>query len=89
MKSVTKYSPLTILGFWLAAIDKGQCGSQTNALWGCKFNANGAETACGVATLDNKNNDLIIATVQRSQLIYKISPRIRCNRKDNLRETTT
>jgi hypothetical protein len=52
-------------GFWIAAMDKGACGTQTDALWGCKFDANGNDTACGVATLDNKNDDLIIATAQK------------------------
>ena len=52
-------------GFWLAAMDKGQCGTQTDALWGCKFDTTGTATACGVATLDQQNDDLIIATAQR------------------------
>jgi hypothetical protein len=52
-------------GFWLAAMDKGQCGVQTDALWGCKFDTTGTATACGVATLDQQNDDLIIATAQR------------------------
>ncbi len=52
-------------GFWVASMDKAQCGVAANSMWGCKFDATGAETACGVATLDKKNNDLIIATAQR------------------------
>ncbi len=52
-------------GFWLASMDKGQCGVQTNALWGCKFDATGNPTACGVATLDQNNNDLTIVTAQQ------------------------
>src|SRR6185312_12727545 len=50
-------------GFWVASLDKSECGSQTASLWGCKFDAKGTETACGVATLDEKNDDLIIAAV--------------------------
>ncbi len=52
-------------GFWVASMDKGQCGVQADALWGCKFDATGTATTCGVATLDQKNNDLIIVTAQR------------------------
>jgi hypothetical protein len=52
-------------GFWLADVDKGECGAQAAALWGCKFDASGAETACGVAVLDEKNDDLVIATVAK------------------------
>ena len=52
-------------GFWLAAMDKGACGVRADALWGCKFDPSGNATACGVATLDQANDDLIIATAQR------------------------
>jgi len=52
-------------GFWLASMDKGACGVHADALWGCRFDPSGNATACGVATLDQTNNDLIIATVQK------------------------
>jgi hypothetical protein len=52
-------------GFWIADLDKGECGAQAAGLWGCKFDANGAETACGVAVLDEKTDDLVIATVSK------------------------
>ena len=52
-------------GFWLADLDAGECGAQAAALWGCKFDASGAETACGVAVLDGKNDDLVIATAAK------------------------
>lgn len=52
-------------GFWLADLDKGECGAQAAGLWGCKFDATGTETACGVAVLDDKNDDLVIATATR------------------------
>jgi hypothetical protein len=52
-------------GFWLASMDKAACGVQADALWGCKFDTSGTATACGVATLDQKNDDLIIATATR------------------------
>ena len=52
-------------GFWVASMNNGQCGTQANTMWGCKFDAAGNTTACGVATLDQKNNDLVIVTAQR------------------------
>ena len=51
-------------GFWVAALNKGQCGAQTDSLWGCKFNASGNSTACGIAQLDEANDDLVIVTAQ-------------------------
>jgi hypothetical protein len=52
-------------GFWVASMDKGQCGIPAGSMWGCRFNASGTATACGVATIDQKNNDVIIVTAQR------------------------
>jgi len=52
-------------GFWVADLDKGECGAQAAAMWGCKFDATGKETMCGVATLDAKNDDLIIAVAKK------------------------
>jgi hypothetical protein len=52
-------------GFWIADLDKGECASQTAAMWGCKFDAKGSETACGVAILDEKTDDLIIVTAAK------------------------
>ena len=52
-------------GFWVASLDKGECGAQAAAMWGCKFDATGAETACGVAAIDEKTDDLIIVTVSK------------------------
>jgi len=52
-------------GFWVASLDKGECNSQTSGLWGCWFDAKGNETGCGVAIIDEKNDDLIIKTVSK------------------------
>lgn len=52
-------------GFWVADLDKGDCGAQAAAVWGCKFDANGNSTACGVATLDEKNDDITIVTASK------------------------
>lgn len=49
-------------GFYIAELDKEECASQTEALWGCRFDANGNPTTCGIAVLDEKNDEIIIAT---------------------------
>jgi len=49
-------------GFWVASLDRGECNAQAAALWGCKYDARGATTACGIATVDAKNDDILIAT---------------------------
>lgn len=52
-------------GFWVADLDKSECGAQVAGLWGCKFDAKGNETACGAAVLDEKTDELTIVTVSK------------------------
>jgi len=52
-------------GFWLADLDASECAAQEDALWGCRFDASGSPTTCGSATIDEKTDDLVIATVSR------------------------
>jgi hypothetical protein len=47
-------------GFWIADLDAGECGAQAAGLWGCKFDAGGNATTCGVATLDEKSDDITV-----------------------------
>ena len=49
-------------GFYVVSLDEGECGAKEAGLWGCKFDAKGNDTACGVAVLDEKNDDLVIVT---------------------------
>jgi hypothetical protein len=42
------------------ALDEGECHAKEAGLYGCKFDANGNATACGVATVDEKNDDVVI-----------------------------
>ena len=49
-------------GFYVVQLDKSECGSQTDSIWGCKFDASGNPTACGVAIVDEKNDDIVIAS---------------------------
>src|SRR5262249_31261026 len=52
-------------GFWVASVDKGTCGAQSPGLWGCKFDASGNPTTCGVATIDQQNGDIVVVTASR------------------------
>jgi hypothetical protein len=52
-------------GFWLAALNRGECGAHSAGLWGCRFDADGNATACGIATLDEKSDDIVIATATK------------------------
>jgi hypothetical protein len=47
-------------GWWMAGLDKGECKARQDEAFGCKFNASGKNTSCGVATLNEKTNDLTI-----------------------------
>jgi hypothetical protein len=46
-------------GTLAAAVDKSECGAQAAGLWGCRFDASGVET------LDEKNDELTVVTVQK------------------------
>jgi len=55
-------------GWWMAQLNQGECGVKSEGLYGCKFNQNGVNTACGLVTLDDKTHDLtIIETVRTRQ----------------------
>ena len=41
-------------------LDESECKAKVAGLYGCKFDADGNATACGMATLDEKNDDLVI-----------------------------
>jgi len=47
-------------GWYVVDLDEGECKAKVAGLYGCKFDANGNATACGLATLDEKNDDLVI-----------------------------
>jgi hypothetical protein len=49
-------------GWYLVTLDEGECKAKEAGAYGCKFDAKGAPTACGVAVLDEKNDELVIAT---------------------------
>ena len=49
-------------GWYLVTLDKDECKAKVAGAYGCKFDSKGNPTACGVAVVDEKNDDLIIAT---------------------------
>ena len=52
-------------GFYLVSLDAGECKADAAEAFGCKFDATGNPTACGVAVVDDKNDDIIIATASK------------------------
>jgi hypothetical protein len=52
-------------GWWVAEVDKDECKAQASGLVGCKFDGSGANTACGVATINAKTDDVVIVAVKR------------------------
>ena len=52
-------------GFWLAAVDKSECGAQAAGIVGCKFDAQGNPTACGAAKYDEATDDLVIVAAAK------------------------
>ena len=52
-------------GWWVAEVDKDECKAQASGLVGCKFDGSGAATACGVATINEKTDDVTIVAVKR------------------------
>jgi hypothetical protein len=52
-------------GFYMVSLDARECKAEAGEAFGCKFDANGNPTACGVAQVDDKNDDIIIATASK------------------------
>jgi len=52
-------------GFWVASLDEGECAAQAAGLWGCRFNPAGKSTACGVVSIDDKADDIVIVTAKK------------------------
>jgi hypothetical protein len=47
-------------GWWMASSDQGACKMSTEQAYGCKFDATGKNTTCGMASLDNQTNEMTI-----------------------------
>ena len=49
-------------GWYIVDLDASECKAEKAGLYGCKFDAAGNATACGVVMLDEKNDDVTIVT---------------------------
>jgi hypothetical protein len=52
-------------GWYLVDMNAGQCGVKAQGLYGCRFDADGNPTACGVAVLDKTTREVMIKTVTK------------------------
>ena len=49
-------------GWYVVTLDDGECKAKAAGAFGCKFDAAGIETACGAVAIDEKNDDVVVAT---------------------------
>ena len=54
-------------GWYIAELNAGQCGAAKDGIFGCKFNAEGQKTACGVATKNPQTGEVDFAEVSESK----------------------
>lgn len=47
-------------GWWISELDAGECGVAEAGVYGCKFDASGNNTECGVATVKSEDDDVVI-----------------------------
>lgn len=47
-------------GWYVVALDESECEATVAGLYGCKFDENGSATACGLATVDEANDEIMI-----------------------------
>jgi hypothetical protein len=47
-------------GWYVVSLDESECKAKAAGLYGCKFDASGNATACGLATVDEKNDEILI-----------------------------
>jgi hypothetical protein len=50
-------------GWYVVTLDESECKAKAADAFGCRFDAAGIETVCGVVAIDDKNDELVIATV--------------------------
>jgi hypothetical protein len=48
-------------GWYVTELNAGQCNAMTRAIWGCRFDATGARTQCGWATIQSDKDDILIS----------------------------
>lgn len=47
-------------GWWVAELDEGECAVQSAGIYGCRFDADGANKDCGTATVQADEDDVVI-----------------------------
>lgn len=52
-------------GWWVAALDLGECGAKSAGLYGCKFDAKGQITEAGMVVLDAEHDDIVITVAKK------------------------
>ncbi|MET0151256.1 MAG: hypothetical protein ABW298_01430 [Candidatus Binatia bacterium] len=52
-------------GFYVVSLDATECKVGVAEAYGCRFGAMGNPIACGVVEVDDKNDDIIIATASK------------------------
>jgi len=52
-------------GWWVAALDIGECGAKSAGLYGCKFDAKGKAIESGMVVLDAEHDDIVIAIAKK------------------------
>jgi hypothetical protein len=52
-------------GWYTVNLNATQCGAQNAGLYGCKFDADGNPTTCGVATINNQTGDIDVVVAQQ------------------------
>jgi len=48
-------------GWYAVELDENECAAEAAGLFGCRFDAQGNPTACGMVTVDDANDDIVIA----------------------------
>ena len=48
-------------GWYIVELDESECKAEAAGMFGCRFDANGNATACGLATIDEENDEIVIA----------------------------
>ena len=51
-------------GWYAVKLNASQCGATNAGVYGCRFDADGNPTTCGVATINNQTGDIDVAVAQ-------------------------
>jgi hypothetical protein len=54
-------------GWWMASSDQNSCQMPTQQAYGCKFDATGKNTVCGLATVDDQTHEMTIIEASKTR----------------------